>query len=259
MNIRPKNIIVVGGATGIGYATAQLLMENGAESVVLAGRSEKKLQKAAESLKKEKNATNVFTHKLDISKVAYHEIFFKEVENMLGKVPDGLVISSGINYGASNWHGFNITEDDYDNVMNINLKGPFFMIRNFSNYIYEKKLRANICVVSSISAHRDLLGVYQVTKNALSGIVHAYGKHLVQRGIVLNCVEPGSTDTDMMPHLRKYSDGIRAGEEWKDNALKRVLRPREIADAICYLMSENCEILSGTCMLAGGGCRGLSR
>ena len=258
MKIRPKNVIVIGGGTGIGYATAQLLLDNGVDSVILAGRTKSKLLDAVSNLRFSENQS-VITEEFDISKVTNHRTWIDRVETVLGKVPDGLVISSGVNYSAANWHGFNITEKDYDRVMSINLKGPFFLIRNFSNYVFEKHSKANICVVSSISAHRDLLSVYQVSKNALSGIVHAYGKHLVQRGIVLNCVEPGTTDTDMMPHLKKFTDGLRDGEEWKDNALKRVLRPEEIANVICYLMSDVSDVLSGTCLLAGGGCRSIFR
>lgn len=67
-------------------------------------------------------------------------------------------------------------------------------------------------MLSSISAHRDLLSVYQISKNAVSGIVHDYGKHLCERGIVLNCVESGTTNTDMMRGLADYTDGIRGGK-----------------------------------------------
>lgn len=123
----------------------------------------------------------------------------------------------------------------------------------------ENHIKGNICVVSAISAHRDLLSVYQISKNAISGIVHAYGKFLCEKGIILNCVEPGTTDGGMLKYLAAYTDGIREGKPWNDNSIRRVIRPEEIADVISFLISEVGEIMSGTCLLAGGGCKSISR
>ncbi len=259
LNIRPKNILIIGGASGIGYASAQFFLNCGVDSVILAGRSEEKLKHASRSLVKSSGKQKVLTCKFDISAVESHTELLNSLQTQIGSYPDGLVISSGVNFSAASWKGFNISEKDYDRVMDINLKGPFFLIRNYSNLMFEHGLKANICAVSSISAHRDMLSVYQISKNALSGIVHAYGKHLAKRGIILNCVEPGSTDTDMMPHLKKYADGVRDGEVWNDNGIQRVIRPEEIAEVVGYLMSENCEVLAGACILAGGGCRSIHR
>lgn len=258
IKLRPKNIIVVGGGSGIGYAAAQKLLDNGADSVVLASRNSSKINNAAATLKHE-NRQRIFTVEFDVSNVSRHEEMLKTAEKMIQTVPDGLVISSGVDYDGSNWMGFNISEEDWDRVMNVNLKGAFFLIRNFSNYLHSRQTKGNICAVSSISAHRDMLSVYQISKNVLSGIVHTYGKYLCERGIVLNCVEPGTTNTDMMGHLSDYTDGVRPGKEWKDNSVRRLLRSEEIADIICFLMSEIGEVMSGSCVLAGGGCKSISR
>ena len=253
--IRPKNIIVVGGGTGIGLAAVNKFCELNADNIILASRNINKID-----IKINKNTTtNIYKEKFDISDINTHLQFLENITNKIGKIPDGLLISSGINFNASNWRGFNISESDYDNVMNINLKGPFFLIRNFSNYLFSNSIKGNICVVSSISAHRDLLSCYQISKNALSGLVYAYGKHLYQRGIILNGVEPGTTDTNMMKHLNIYTDGIRQGKTWHDNALGRVLRAEEIAEVIAFLMSNLGEVMAGSCILAGAGCKTISR
>ena len=257
-NLRAKRIIIIGGATGIGLAAAQKLLDEGAESIVLASRGLDKLKKAQESLKRS-SKQNVFVAQFDISKVDTHDQFIRDAAKMIGEIPDGLVISSGVNFGGSNWRGFNISEADWDRVMDINLKGVFFLMRNFANYLHGNQVKGNICIVSSISAHRDMLSVYQVTKNAISGIVHAYGKHLCERGIVLNCVEPGTTNTDMMKNLAEYTDGVRPGKAWGDNSIHRLIRPEEIADVIAFLMSDVSEVLSGSCVLAGGGCKSIAR
>ena len=194
-----------------------------------------------------------------VTKIDCQESFIREAERiseLSGGGVDGLVISSGVNFDGSNWKGFNISESDWDRVMDTNLKGVFFLIRNFANFLHGLNRKGNICVVSSISAHRDMLSVYQISKASISAIVHAYGKFLCERGIVLNCVEPGTTDGGML-HTEAYTDGIRPGKVWNDNSIRRVIRPEEIADVICFLMSERGDILSGSCVLAGGGCKGL--
>lgn len=256
--LRAKNVIVVGGASGIGFATAQKLLDSGAEHVVLASRNKDKLAAAAAELKTD-DARKIAIVPFDIADVSKHTQLIQSAAERIGVHPDGLVISSGVNFDGSNWKGFNITEADWDRVMNINLKGVFFLIRTFANQLYEKKLKGNICVVSSISAHRDMLSVYQISKNVISGIVHAYGKHLVERGVVLNCVEPGTTNTDMMRSLSEYTDGVRPGKVWNDNSIRRLIRPEEIADVITFLMSDVGEVMSGTCLLAGGGCKSIAR
>lgn len=256
--LRAKNIIVIGGASGIGFAVAQKLLDNGAKSVVIASRNKKRLSEAEKELKcAETQKTGIVQY--DISDVDSCDSLVKSAAKIMGENPDGLVISSGVNFDGSNWKGFNISEKDWDTVMDTNLKGVFFLMRNFANYLHANSIKGNICIVSSISAHRDMLSVYQVSKNAISGIVHAYGKHLCERGVVLNCVEPGTTNTDMMSSLAAYTDGVRPGKPWNDNSIKRLIRPEEIADIVCFLMSECGEVMSGSCILAGGGCKSIAR
>ncbi len=77
----------------------------------------------------------------------------------------------------------------------------YLLHRDFANYLYENKRKGNVCIVSSISDHRDLLPVYQIRKHSISRIVSAYGKYLCERGVVLNAVELGPIYTDMMKWL----------------------------------------------------------
>ena len=264
LSLRPKNIIIVGGGSGVGYAAAEKLLCSGDQNVILASRNKNKLQKAKKSLAESLGQTNnnienkIHILDFDITKIKEHEALLEKSQNMIEDAQlDGLVISSGINFDGSNWKGWNISETDWDNVMNTNLKGVFFLMRNFANLLYSKSVKGNICVVSSISAHRDLLSVYQIAKLSLSRIVHAYGKYLGERGIILNCVEPGPVYTDLMKGLADFTDGIRPGKQWNDNSIRRTIRAEEIAELIYLLMTQLGEPLSGSCILAGGGTKAL--
>ena len=262
LTLRPKNILIIGGGSGIGYACAKKLLTEGAHNIILASRDIKKLETAKQTLSQhfaDSKTSNIYCLPFDITKVSQHDTYLEKVQSLLPNYApiDGLIISCGINFDGSNWKGFNISESDWDRVMDVNLKGAFFLIRNFSNYLHAHNRKGNICVVSSISAHRDLLSVYQVSKNALSRIVHAYGKFLCERGVVLNCVEPGVVETGMMAYLKEYTDGIRAGKPWNDSSIRRIIRPEEIAEVIYLLMSNLGEVLSGSCVLCGGGTKAL--
>lgn len=258
ITIRPKNIIVIGGGSGIGSAITQALLDSGAENVIIASRNYEKLQSACRKFKLSKKQS-VLPFAYDITNVKENRAFIDKVQKLLGKDNplDGMVISAGVNFDGSNWKGFNISEEDWDKVMDTNLKGTFFIMRDFANYLYENKTKGNICIVSSISAHRDMLSVYQVSKHSISRIVNAYGKHLCERGVVLNCVEPGPIYTDMMQWLAKYTDGIKKGEPWNDSSIRRLVRAEEIAEIVCFLMSALGETMSGSCIVAGGGAKSI--
>lgn len=256
--LKPKNIIIIGGAGGIGFAIAQKLLDSGARSIILASRDQKKLLSAKEKLSFSENQ-HVYCLSFDITKINSQTAFLEDAQKMIGEENqiDGLVISSGKNFDGSNWKGFNISEFDWDQIMNTNLKGVFFLMRNFANKLHSKGIKGNICIISSVSAHRDLLSVYQISKLSVSRIVHAYGKYLAERGIILNCIEPGPIYTDMMQWLEKYTDGVRPGIPWPDSAIHRLVRPEEIAAMVFILMSNLSEMLSGSCILAGGGTKSI--
>lgn len=101
INLRPKNIIVVGGATGIGYATAQKLLDNDCEIIILASRNVEKLEVAAESLKKKNENQRIGIVKFDITDINTHDELMKKAENTVNCMPNGLVISSGTNFNGS--------------------------------------------------------------------------------------------------------------------------------------------------------------
>ncbi len=258
IKLRPKNILVLGGGSGIGLSIAQALLDAGASNVIIASRNLNKLTEAVKGLKCDRGQ-GVYALAVDITNVQGNLEAIKKAQELLGKsnALDGLVISSGVNFDGSNWKGFNLTEQEWDKVMDTNLKGVFFFMRDFANYLYEKKTKGNICIVSSISAHRDMLSPYQISKHCISRIVNAYGKHLCERGVVLNCVEPGPVYTEMMPHLKKYTDGVREGEPWNDASIKRLVRPEEVAQVVCFLMSELGETMSGDCIVVAGGTKSI--
>ena len=252
--LKPNNILIIGGGSGIGYATAQKCLDTGVKNIILASRNKDKLIEAKKTLN-HAQSQKIHLLEFDIQKVNTHCDAILQAQKMLGDIDkiDGLVISSGVNFDGSNWKGFNISEEDWDRVMNINLKGVFFLIRNFSNILIADKRRGNICVVSSVSARRDLLSVYQISKNSISRIVHAYGKHLGEKGIILNAVEPGPTSTDMLSSFSNYTDGVRPGKKWTGASIQRMLRAEEIAEIIFFLLSNVGEVMAGSCILAGGG------
>ena len=113
--LKPKNIIVAGGGSGIGYAAAQRLLNGGAENVILASRNLQKLQDASSRLQRT-DGQKVLCVSFDISAIQSHNEMIEKAQLMLGDrfLIDGLVISSGVNFDGSNWKGFNISEEDWD-------------------------------------------------------------------------------------------------------------------------------------------------
>lgn len=114
--IRPKNIVIIGGGSGIGLATAKkVLMDSTVKNVIISSRNLEKLNCAKESL----NDNRVHVATIDISNVKLHKQFMIDVNEMINDCVDGVIISSGLDFDGSNWKGFNILEKDYDRIMDV--------------------------------------------------------------------------------------------------------------------------------------------
>jgi NAD(P)-dependent dehydrogenase (short-subunit alcohol dehydrogenase family) len=256
IKLRLKNIIVTGGGSGIGFAAAKRLLEAGS-NVVIAGRNSGKLDDAGGKLLSE-TGRSVKTLVLDVTDVKSHNSKILEAQELFGHENpiDGLVQCAGLYYDPYNWKGFNISEEDYDNVININLKGPFFFMRNIVNYMISCKTRGNICNVISMTEWIDTVGPYEISKLALSRVTKAYGKYLGEWGIILNGVDPGVVKTAMSP-TPGISDGVAPGELFSQNSIGRVLRPEEIAETIFFLMTNLGETFAGSVVVQSAGFKGM--
>jgi NAD(P)-dependent dehydrogenase (short-subunit alcohol dehydrogenase family) len=248
--LRPKNILIPGGGSGIGFATAKRLLQGNVNGIVLLGRNLERLDIAKAELSDERVKILQFDIK-DVSAMDSKILYAQDLLGVNNKI-DGLVSCSGVWFPEDNWRGFNLTEKQWDDVMNTNLKGTFFFMRKIVNQIIKSRVKGSVCLVSSAQAHREAFGPYSLSKAALSRQVQAFGKNLCEYGVVLNAVEPWVTKTDMCP-CDGIADGVIPGKPLPSNSIKRAMRPEEIAEAIYVCLSEFGETLAGVCVPVGGG------
>ncbi len=247
MKIEPrcKNVLITGGGSGIGEAIAKRLCESGA-NVVICGRSLEKLNAAKERI----GAENIHTLKWDISDIGSFDEKISEVQVLIGKI-DGFVNAAGVESGQVTGRGYepwDITEDEWDKITDIDLKAAFFMMRNEINYMLENKILGNILNIASNAACMDIVGSYGASKLAMIKWTRAFGKKYGHHGIILNGIAPGATAT---PMIERYCKDENA--PYPRHAIERFIKPYEIAELAHYLMSNIGEIICGHTVVADGG------
>ena len=240
--------MITGGTSGIGYAIANCFIKNGA-IVVITGRNEIKIEEAVKELKEENNNAVVYGFKLDNSKIEVMENKFQNILNNIdGYKIDILVNNAGIINKTSFW---NATEEDFDNVINTNLKGTYFLTKIVSKYMLDNKIEGNILNVSSSSAVRPALTSYQIAKWGIRAFTKGLAKELSSKNIVVNCIAPGPTATDM---LLEGDDNINR----PSSPAGRYATPEEIASLSVVLVSNLARIVNGDMLMATGGCGNLT-
>ncbi len=196
-----KVAIVTGGNSGIGYATAEYLVKSGA-TVIITGRRKEAIEKAAAEI-------GAIPFVADQASLKDTETFYEVVQQQFGRV-DILFINAGIT-GYNSTIG-QATEENFDNVMNINFKGAYFTLSRFVPLLSEG---ASVVILSSIVASTHMPGssIYQASKAALNSIAKTAAAELAPRKIRVNIVSPGPTRTEVLskagawtaPQLMKYS------------------------------------------------------
>ena len=239
--------LITGGSGGIGYAVAKSFLQNGAK-VVLAGTSELKLQKCLEQLQEEMpdadsaKMRTIVINVLDTSslkdKVNQAASLFEE--NRI----DILVNSAGVINHSDFW---NMTEKEYDKIMDINVKGTFFMCQTVGTLMVEKKIKGHILNISSSSALRPAWTPYQMSKWSIRGFTIGLADTLLPYGITVNAIAPGPVATEMLG--RANCDSI----DNKNAVYGRYAEPEEIANLAAFMVSKMGDMIVGDTVYISGG------
>lgn len=241
-----KTALITGGSTGIGLATARRFVDEGAR-VFITGRRQDELDSAVDSLGKQ--ATGI---RGDISSLADLDALFSAVREEAGTL-DVLFANAGGGTGLATIEELSI--DNFEEGIATNIRGAVFTVQKALPLMTSG---GSIVITGSSSASRGTpgFGVYSASKAALRQFARVWAAELAPRGIRVNVVTPGPTDT---PGLR----GIAQGDPDRERAmlagmagqlpLARLGDPAEIASAVLFLASDQASFMTGAELFVDGG------
>jgi len=239
-----KVSLVTGGTSGIGLATANALAKEGAY-VYITGRRERELSTAVQQIGG--NATGV---RGDVSNARDLDRLFEQIREEKGRL-DILFANAGIaRYAALG----NITEELYDSIFNVNVKGVLFTVQKALPLMPDGgSIILNASVVGSKGLSSN--SVYSATKASIRSFARTWTTDLKHRGIRVNAISPGTIDT---PGLNNLLASGEAGEQRRKmvaNAipLGRFGRPDEVAKAVVFLASDESSYIAGSEIFVDGG------
>jgi 3-oxoacyl-[acyl-carrier protein] reductase len=235
-----KTALVTGGSRGIGRAIVRRLVDDGASVVFSYQRDE---AAAAEVVRE--SAQRAFAVRADQGDLGEVERLFGEAERRLGGL-DILVVNAAINPVKSI---LETTEDDFDRVMAVNAKGPFFAIRHAAQRLRDE---GRIICLSTLNTRLAAPGVamYAASKAALEQFAAVAARELGPRGITVNVVSPGLTDTDL---LRETNPAGAIEQTVTFTALGRLGQPADIAAVVAFLAGPDAQWVTGQNLRATGG------
>jgi 3-oxoacyl-[acyl-carrier protein] reductase len=245
-----KNAVVTGGATGIGLAAAKRLAAEGA-SVFLTGRREVKLSEAVDNIRQELGQP-AHAFAADVSKTEDVRAMVEQAARLFDGKIDVLVNSAGL---SSRVPFLEETEEHWNTVLDINLKGTFFVSQAVAR-LMTKTGGGSIVNVSSTSGivgeNETNLSIYCASKGGVSLLTKQMAIELAPYGIRVNAVCPGWTLTPLTEGFLSNTQKISRYLEEKV-PLRRVAMPEEMAAVIAFLASGDASYITGEQIVADGG------
>lgn len=243
-----KVVIITGASSGIGRATAATFIENGA-NVVAVGRNDKGMSALRDETQGKAGALKI--HLADIRETSQVERLINDTVENFGQI-DVLVNAAGI---IMNGSIENTTLDDWDKMMNINVRSVFYLMQKCVPHL--EKTKGNVVNVSSVTGTRAFPNVlaYCVSKAAVDQLTRCAALELAPKGVRVNAVNPGVVVTNL--HRRGGMDEA-AYEKFLEHAktthpLGRPGEAREVADLIYFLASDKASWITGATYAIDGG------
>ena len=245
MRFQGKNVVITGGNSGIGLATAKAFVREGAR-VAIIGRSAETLAAARAELGKDAIAISA-----ELSRVADIDRAFAEVRAAFGTV-DVLFANAG---GGGMIPFEQVDEALWDQIIDLNVKGTYFTVQRCLPLMGKG---GAIILCSSVSAARSMPGasVYAASKAAINSLGRSLGGELVGRGIRVNVVMPGGVQTPIMqrtPGVPAELANVIFEKMAQGTPMGRVGQPDEIASAVLFLASPEASYITATELHVDGG------
>ena len=242
--LKNKIALVTGAGRGIGRAIAVALAKEGAEVVINYNGSEERAKEVKQTI--EENGGKASIYKCNVSDFVACEAMIKDIVKEYGHL-DILVNNAG---STKDGLIMKMKEEDFDSVLNVNLKGTFNTIRHGARQMLKQR-SGKIINISSVSGILGNVGQanYAASKAGVIGLTKTMARELGSRGITVNAIAPGFVDTEMTEVL---------SEEIRENACKQIIlgrfgKPEDIANTAVFLASDKADYITGQVISVDGG------
>ncbi|MCP4880150.1 MAG: SDR family oxidoreductase [Gammaproteobacteria bacterium] len=246
-DLQGNTAIITGGSQGLGAATARLFAERGVQSIVICGRQTNKGEQVAAEIQSDHPHCQVHFVTIDLAQAdaakqlidAAKQHFQKLhiVVNVAGLSARGSILDTSVEL--------------YDQIMNINVRAPFFIMQEASRWMRETSSEGSIVNIGSIAAYAGMpiLSAYCTSKGALNTLTRNTAHALMRDRIRVNCLNIGWMASDEEDLVQRKYHGAEDGWQEKVGAtlpFGRLVDPNEVARAIAFLASEESGLMTGS-------------